>query len=244
MPVVRHWSRLSSVLLVAALVLGFVATHTSWLQPHGLAIDQEIATDVRTPWLTSVMRAASFLASPPVAGVLLAAGCGVLLWRRRPTAAVATFLVVAVGWTATLVVKVVVGRDRPPVALVHSLAPETGSTSYPSGHTAFACSAAVAVWFLVRGSRWSRPVAVLGAVVVAVVGFSRLYLGVHYPGDVVGSALVAGGAIVLLTGVWHRYLEGWLASLPVLARFAAGGRAPVATGEGHDVPAGGAPWRG
>jgi membrane-associated phospholipid phosphatase len=210
MPYVRRWLLISLVLGVAALLLGFVATDTAWLQPHGLAIDVEIATDLRSAILTPVMLGISYLASPAVGVAVLVGWPAWLVWRRRRVAAVATFLVVVVGWAASFVVKLLVGRARPPADVVHSLAAETGSNSYPSGHVAFAFSVAVAAWFLVRGTRRSRPVAVVGVVAVVLVAFSRLYLGVHYPGDVIGSVLVSGAAIVLLTGLWNSFLEAAL----------------------------------
>ncbi|WP_426592351.1 phosphatase PAP2 family protein [Cellulomonas sp. McL0617] len=229
MPYVRRWPVLSCSLLAAALLLGFVAADTHVLQPHGLAIDEAIASGWRSPVLTAVMLAVSTLASP-VAGVLyLVVWTVVLLARRRPVAAVSTFLVVAVGWNSALVVKAIVGRARPPADLVHALAPETGPTSYPSGHTALAVSLAAAAWFLARGTRWSRLVAWCGVAFIALVGFSRLYVGAHYPGDIVGSVLVSTSAIVALTGLWHIVLRPRLGSIPLisplLARF--GPLAPV-----------------
>jgi membrane-associated phospholipid phosphatase len=40
-----------------------------------------------------------------------------------------------------------------------------------------------------------------------------MYLGVRYPGDVIGSVLVSGAAIVLLTGLWNSFLEALLGRL-------------------------------
>ncbi|BAS11518.1 phosphoesterase PA-phosphatase related [Arthrobacter sp. Hiyo4] len=40
---------------------------------------------------------------------------------------------------------------------------------------------------------------------VALVGWSRLYIGVHYPSDVVGSLLAGTAAVVLLAGLWNRF---------------------------------------
>lgn len=235
MPYVRRWPAAAAALAVLALVLGFVATDTALLQPYGLAIDVAIADELRSSVLTPVMLGISFLASPPVAVVTVLACTGLLVAGcRRPVAAVETALVVAAGWGAALVVKVLVGRPRPPLDLVHSLAPETGMTSYPSGHVAYAVSAAIAAWFLVRGTQRARPVAAAGAIAVVLVAASRLYLGVHYLGDVIGSVLVAGAAIVLLTGLWHGYLRNALLSAtalaPLLARFSTSdaGRADLA----------------
>jgi membrane-associated phospholipid phosphatase len=137
--------------------------------------------------------------------------------RRAPVSAVATFLVVAVGWTSSELVKLIVERHRPPV--VWSLAPETGSDSFPSGHVSLTVSIAVAAYFLVRGSRLSGPVAFGGCLLVALVAFDRLYIGAHYPTDVLGSVLVSGSAVVCLTGVWNRWLVSRLRLVPLLGRF-------------------------
>jgi undecaprenyl-diphosphatase len=62
------------------------------------------------------------------------------------------------------------------------------SASFPSGHASTAFAAAVAVSVLVPA--WRRP----ALCVAALVGFSRIYLGVHYTLDVLAGALL--GALV------------------------------------------------
>jgi undecaprenyl-diphosphatase len=54
---------------------------------------------------------------------------------------------------------------------------------------------------------------------VALVAFSRLYIGAHYPIDVLGSVLVSGSAILFLTGIWHAWLLPRLHLVPYLDRF-------------------------
>jgi undecaprenyl-diphosphatase len=71
----------------------------------------------------------------------------------------------------------------------------------PSGHTAFACAVAVVVASQLRG--WWRAVP---CVVAAMVGLARMYVGVHYPLDVVGGALygsaAACGALAVVSLAW------------------------------------------
>jgi undecaprenyl-diphosphatase len=62
------------------------------------------------------------------------------------------------------------------------------SSSFPSGHSASAAAFAVAVGDVMPSMRW--PLRVAGGVVA----FSRVYVGVHYPGDV--AAGVASGALI------------------------------------------------
>jgi undecaprenyl-diphosphatase len=77
-----------------------------------------------------------------------------------------------------------IGRARPPLTYARpkALVSVPHSGSFPSGHTttAFACAAVLA---------WAVPrLAVPFFVLAAAIGFSRIYVGVHYPLDVVGGA--------------------------------------------------------
>ena len=94
--------------------------------------------------------------------------------------------------------KHLVGRARPWLS-VEGLVPlveEHDPNSFPSGHTCAAFAAASA-WCRTLPRRWMKVTAV---VLAALMGFSRLYVGVHFPSDV-----LAGMAVGLLCG--------WLACL-------------------------------
>ena len=124
-----------------------------------------------------------------------------LAWKQTRAGACALF--VAVGAQAAIVwlVKRLVGRVRPWIQF-GLLAPPSAphDHSFPSGHAS--ASFCVAAFVLVtaarsvsRGSRAS-PVPALAAVAVlalaALVGVARVYLGAHFPGDVLGGALLGG----------------------------------------------------
>jgi membrane-associated phospholipid phosphatase len=64
--------------------------------------------------------------------------------------------------------------------------PMPSSTSFPSGHSGSAAAFAVAVGDVLPGLRMPLRVA------AAVVAFSRIYTGVHYPSDIVAGAVVGG----------------------------------------------------
>ena len=126
--------------------------------------------------------------------LMVAAGWCADLRRRRlvPLIALAATVGFVVASALNAVLKDLVDRDRPPEAIgFDALVGVPGSPSFPSGHamTAFATAAAVAV--LAPRLRW--PVLTLAALI----GFSRVYLGVHFWLDVlVGSlfGLVIGAA--------------------------------------------------
>ncbi|MEV4870120.1 phosphatase PAP2 family protein [Streptomyces syringium] len=218
MPYVRHWLRNSILLFATAIALGLVAAHTKLIQPHDLQLDRTIQTNTRTGWLNHTMEGVSALASPIAGLLILAVWSGWLLFvRRKPTKAVATFLVVAVGWNSTQIAKALVARPRPPRQFM--LDPEIGSNSFPSGHTAFTVSAVIAAYFLLRETRHRRTVLVLGTFAVLLIAFSRMYVGAHYPTDTFGSVLIAGSAITFVTGVWHTWLLPQLHRVPLMERY-------------------------
>lgn len=216
MPKVRHWFVIPLALFTAAVAMGLVAVHTSATRGTELGWNADLRR-LRAGWLNRVMLDVANLASPIAGLVVLASAAAFFLWRRNPVQAVATCLVIAVGWTSSEIAKVIVGRSRPPA--VDSLAPETGSNSFPSGHVAFAVSLAIAVCLLAAGTRWFRLAVVLGTLWTALIAFSRLYIGAHYPLDVLGSVLVSSAAVIFLTGLWHGWIAGNLYRVPLLARF-------------------------
>src|SRR5918997_4292194 len=95
----------------------------------------------------------------------------------------------------SFVIKGVVGRSRPPEAIgFDALVGVPGTPSFPSGHAMTAFAAAGAVALLAPRLRW--PVLALATVI----GFSRVYLGLHFWLDVLAGAAL--GAIVGLGVAW------------------------------------------
>ena len=109
------------------------------------------------------------------------------------------------------VAKAAYDRDRPFGGLVGA---DYGA--YPSGHTAYAVTLVACATVLVRaGSGWAVRFAAVtvAAIIVAVVGATRVYLGVHHFTDVIGGAALGvaiwsfAGAVALVAG-YVRQNEG------------------------------------
>ena len=96
-------------------------------------------------------------------------------------------------------------RDRP--SLWESIAPEA-TFSFPSGHAMGSMTLALVVLLLARRTRWRWPVATVALLFALSVGYSRIYLGVHYPSDILGGWTAASawclGVYALLFRGGHR----------------------------------------
>ena len=140
---------------------------------------------------------------------------GVVMWRarggRRGLWVTLTIVIGMVfGWASAETLKYIVQRPRPFLAIPDALAPiipAPSSYSFPSGDTALAFGAAVAFG---QAMPRFRPFAILLAVAV---GLSRVFVGVHYPLDALGGAIVGTiwGLLAPLIVAWVLRLFPWRA---------------------------------
>lgn len=153
--------------------------------------------DNSTPWLDWLIinaeRTGSFFTIPFFIVVTLA-----LRFLKRPGNALYFVFTVGGAYALNLLAKAFFQRARP--ALWESPLPET-NFSFPSGHAMVSMAVAIAFIELAWRTKWRWPMLVAGLAGTFFVGFSRLYLGVHYPSDVVAgwsAALIWGCGLYLL----------------------------------------------
>jgi membrane-associated phospholipid phosphatase len=157
------------------------------------------------PAVASVLTPLSHLFLP--AGILVVVGLAavyVVVRNRSIMPAAAGVAAAGAAWALANLAKVIANRPRPYEVVTGAVLrqPPAFGTSFPSSHTAVTVAVVIAlVPFLPRALAW---VAIAYAVLV---GWSRVYLGVHYPLDILGGAgigIAVGGAVLLALAVVFR----------------------------------------
>lgn len=198
----RRRSALAAVLLAACAGLGFALSGSRSLA----ALDQILAAEVRAACdgLSPLALALTWLGNARQVTVLVVAIVLALALRRRWRLSVWFAATVLTGWLGTELIKLLFDRARP---LGVALIPLPASASYPSGHAATSAVFVTALVFAsvaMGASAFARRgVLVVGTVLALGVGISRVCLGVHFPGDMLGGWLYGvgwgtGAALLLL----------------------------------------------
>lgn len=197
--------------LIAGILIAFVCFAGFWEiaedfadSPAVLAFDTGVTNAVvawRAPTTTLLMRGVTTTGGTLIVTVLTTA-LVITLWRRRHAFAVSAVVAIAGGALMANLMKDKFGRVRP--SAENALVALPISLSFPSGHSmGSACLAGVLIYLTLRSAMGptSKIAIAAGLVLWAfAVGLSRVYLGVHWPSDVVASWLLGMGWLALLIG--------------------------------------------
>lgn len=195
---------------VAAGLWVFAALTDEVLEGDTHAFDTAVMMFLRTPgdpenpigpaWLEYTMKDLTTLGGYPFVSLLAAIVVGYLLIRRLWVSALIVPAVVIGGVLLNSALKTGFARPRP--SLVAHIV-EVQTLSYPSGHAMISAIVYLTLGVLLAEAQTSRRAQIyIMAVAVAltlIVGVSRVYLGVHWPTDVLAGW--CGGAVLAL-GVW------------------------------------------
>ena len=222
-----RWGRIL-LAVYAAILLALFALLAWWVSYHPvIAIDVTITREFQenqAPWLRFIMEAVSFIGNVTALSLGLIVLATALFWMvDLRLEAVMVVVVSATSAFLNGLIKYIVARPRPPSSLVEVIQNASG-LSFPSGHV----MSYIAFWgllfsfaiILFKGHRWWRTaLLIISGLFVVLVGPSRVYLGDHWPSDVLGAYLIGG--VLLGISLWI-YLalkgKGVLASRGIRAR--------------------------
>ena len=176
---------------LAFLVLTAGVVFWSWVAVADSALNASLGAYRAEPLLTIFLWLTALGASPTAFVLCAATAC--LLWvGRLPHLVLPLWIVFLGGTTTSWSVKLLVGRVRPTFLDVAT----ASSPSFPSGHSMSAMAVYGFLAFVVlRHGPPGRPsfwIAVSFASLIVLVGFSRMFLSLHYASDVLGGFLVGG----------------------------------------------------
>ena len=201
---IRNWILFGIALLLAMLLLNIASIH------HLLARwDIALLYTIQSHRIQSFDKYLSFLTDITTyvtVGVLLTIFILAAIRRSLRNARQGLTLLSAFLLSAILsnVIKVLIGRQRPFVTYSYIEQLSTGgSPSFPSGHTTEAFTVATILVLLFPDKR----IVLLAFFWAIMVAYTRMALGVHYPGDVLGAALLGSAVSFAVKGVWD-YFRG------------------------------------
>ncbi len=196
------WNLLGAWLLVALPLLVFAALGEDILTRETFRYDTPTLLWLHAHsngFLDATMLGFTLIGGGALLGVA-AVWCA-LLWFTKQRRHL-RFVLISMGGAAALnlVAKAIFARARPDLWI--SLSPEH-DYSFPSGHamlsSAFVATALVLLWKSEANIHAKRVGCALGVLFVLAVGLSRLYLGVHYPSDILAGWMASLAWVALLT---------------------------------------------
>ncbi|MBT3252676.1 MAG: phosphatase PAP2 family protein [Candidatus Marinimicrobia bacterium] len=159
----------------------------------------EWVLSVRAEWLTPVMKIFTFLGDEEF--FLLFLPLAYWLWRKQVMGRVGMVLLFT--FVLNAIIKGIFQVPRPDVIehLVHA-----DDWSFPSGHS----QGAMVLWGWLAYELKDKRAYLIASILIAGVGFSRIYLGVHYPTDVLGGFLIGFITLFIYSWLLKSSPQGWL----------------------------------
>jgi len=205
-----------SLLTIAALlfVFGFVALDVATRKLSAfdryiifaLRKSAEQPVPIGPPWLQEAARDVTSLGSITVLLMITIAVAGYLFLARKPGVAWLMLIAVLGGLALNNLLKFVFARPRPDIV---SHAPRVFTTSFPSGHATLSAITYLTIAVLLARA-YPSPIldlyfVLLAAFLTMLIGVSRIYLGVHFPTDILGGWCIGTAWAI---GCW--VLMAWL----------------------------------
>jgi undecaprenyl-diphosphatase len=210
----RELGLIAAILVVVGGALAFLSVADEVTDGHTKNFDEGLMLMLRHPgditrpigphWLKLAAADLTALGSVVVLTLIVLVVLGLFAAQRRWREAALLFCACGTGLLLVDILKVVFGRERPPIAM-HAV--EVGNASFPSGHAMLSAIVYLSLATLLAhfaDRRRERAYALAAGIFVTLaVGASRVYLGVHWPTDVMaGWALGAAWAMLWWLIAW------------------------------------------
>ena len=175
-----------------------------------LFIQEHIRNDILTPFMQVITKLGDYKGLILILFVLAL----LIIKGTRRTGICCAVAMALSGIFSNLIIKNIVGRTRPYDLLpdLTILVDKPSDTSFPSGHASLTATLAVALLLslsLIMSKKLARGIGIGAICIALIVGFSRLYLGVHFPSDVI-AGLILGVVYGILGNLIGRWLAGKL----------------------------------
>ncbi|UJW86220.1 phosphatase PAP2 family protein [Devosia sp. SL43] len=208
--VTREAPLLAAIAIIGGLILAFLQIADEMVEGEMEAFDRSILMLFRDPadidqvvgpaWVQEMVRDVTALGSFSLLGLIVLAVCSYLLLAKMREAALLVLVSVIGGTILSTLLKMSYNRPRPDLTTMsHQF-----TASFPSGHAMLSAVTFLTLGALMARFAPTRPLQILSIsaalFLTVIVGVSRLYMGVHYPSDVLaGWSLGAAWALLCST---------------------------------------------
>ena len=165
---------------------------------EGLRTDNDASNPIGPWWLRLALEDITALGGRTLITLVTLVAAGYLIAVKRAAIAALLVATIAGGAIANMLLKAMFSRARPDV-VTHLV--EAHSSSFPSAHTMNSAVAYLTLGFMLAHGESRRPLRTyflsVGITLTALVGFSRVYLGVHWPTDVLAGWCIGASWVAL-----------------------------------------------
>lgn len=209
--IVREAPLLAVLAVVSGLTLAFLQIADEMVDGEMEAFDRFILMLFRDPanpdevigpaWMHEMVRDITALGSFALLGLLVLAVCSYLYLARMRSAALFVLVSVLGGTLMSTLLKMGYNRPRPDLTTMS----EQFTASFPSGHAMLSAVTFLTLGALLARFAPTRPLQILsigGAILLTLlVGLSRLYMGVHYPSDILAGWCLGSAWALLCSAI-------------------------------------------
>lgn len=213
----REFSVLVVLFLIVLALWGFVELADEVMEGETAGFDERLLLSMRTPgevenpvgppWIEEIGRDITALGGNAFLTLLTAAAFGFLLLDGKKRIAMVLLFATLGALAVSTVLKSTIDRDRPQLVPHHSA---VYTQSFPSGHSMLSASTYLTMGALLARVQRRRRIKIyllsIAVILTVMVGISRVYLGVHWPTDVM-AGWTAGAAWAMLSWLLARWLQ-------------------------------------